>query len=236
MGSPLGGGGSGQGPTEGLLWWHLSLCTKPHLLDLDPRAEELLGPQSRGTLFHVGRGWFGLSTFLTAPAAPPAVWIPSAEECLLPALPSPQPGYHRAAQGWEGTAAPHIVTSLVHHFPAKMKTWNWGNPSFSVLQVFPSKLVTKPSSNVDNVCVVKLGSPPLRDGDSGSNPTPAESGGTLLAAAPFVLQPDPAEMAQTTGTAGTELEHRDCTRISWDQRSWGKETCNKHRAFIQALG
>lgn len=202
-----------------MLWWHLSLCTKPHLRDLDPRAEELLGPQSRGTLFHVGRGWFGLSTFLTAPAAPPAVWIPSAEECLLPALPSPQPGYHRAAQGWEGTAAPHIVTSLAHLFPAKLKTWNWGNPSFSVLQVFPSKLVTKPSSNVDNVCVVKLGSPLPRDGDSGSNPTPAESGGVLLAAAPFVLQPDPAEMAQTTGTAGTELEHRDCTRISWDQRS-----------------
>lgn len=61
-------------------------------------------------------------------------------------------------------------------------------------------------------------------------------GGVLLAAAPFVLQPDPAEMAQTTGTASTELEHQDCTRISWDQRSWGKETCNKHRAFIQALG
>lgn len=122
LGSPLGAGGLGQGPTEGLLWWHLSLCTKPHLLDLDPRAEELLGPQSRGTLFHVGRGWFGLSTFPTASAAPPVVWIPSAEECLLPALPSPQPGYHRAAQGWEGTAAPHIVTSLAHLFPAKMKT------------------------------------------------------------------------------------------------------------------
>lgn len=44
-------------------------------------------------------------------------------------------------------------------------------------------------------------------------------GGVLLAAAPFALQPDPAEMAQATGTAGTELEHQDCTRVPWDQRS-----------------
>lgn len=65
----------GRVPLEGLLWWHLSLCTKPHLLDWEPRAEE---PCS-----HVRRGWFALSSLPTAPAALPAGWIPSARECLL---------------------------------------------------------------------------------------------------------------------------------------------------------
>lgn len=49
-----------------------------------------------------------------------------------------------------GESSSLIVTFLAHLFPGKLKTWNWGNPSFSVLQVFLSKLVTKPSSNGDN--------------------------------------------------------------------------------------
>lgn len=67
-------------------------------------------------------------------------------------------------------------------------------------------------------------------------------GGVLLAVAPFnpLARCPPASSrsggSQATGTAGAELEHQDCAWVSWDQRSWGKETCNKYRTFIQALG
>lgn len=69
-----------------------------------------------------------------------------------------------------------------------------------------------------------------------------DPGGVLLAVAPFnPLACCPpscsrSDSLQATGAADTELEHQDCVQVSWDQRSRGKETCNKYRAFIQALG
>lgn len=62
-------------------------------------------------------------------------------------------------------------------------------------------------------------------------------GGSCSPLSPLMLSParSHSDSSQGTGAAGTELEHQDCAQVSWDRRSRGKETCNKHRAFIQAL-
>lgn len=137
-------------PLEGLLWWHLSLHKATFVG---------LGPQGRGTLFPCKKERIPHSSGSSA--------------CRLNSIsrgmsapgfaPQCSPGITELPRAGRGQQLPSL--SLPWHISSQ-PTCNWGNPSFSILQVFPSKLVTKPASNMHNNCLIKLGSPPPWDRDS----------------------------------------------------------------------
>lgn len=253
MGSPLGAGGSGLGPTGGfaLVASQTSVSALRCICWTSTPAQTNPFSMSGG---EPGLLWFKhvphqlrqhrlRSGFNQRRNVCPRLCAAHAARVSLPRG-CPAPG--------RGTAAPRAVTSLAQLFPAVLRTRSWGNPNLSILLVFTSKLATECPSDVDNGCMVKLGGPtvsrvgslPPHDGDAGSDATPAGSGrGGAVGCSPPLSPPTRCPPAcscsdgcQATGAAGAELEHRDCARVSWDQRSRGKETCNKYKAFIQALG
>lgn len=88
---------------------------------------------------------------------------------------------------------------------------------------------------------IRVGSPPPRDGDAGSEATPAGPGGVLLAAAPFnppvVLQPVPAVMARRPQARPAQNWSIGIVYGSPGvQEAGGRKPAIKYRALIQALG